>query len=103
MCPQIGYGDALREFRQERGWTQDQMAKLLATMFRKPRIARAVVSQYETERLDVSLKRLRAIEELVGVKPGTFIAQKMIDLMEKEAVVIPDLAGTLQSYINKKK
>src|SRR4029453_1085284 len=66
LMPPVGM--RLRQFRQARGWSQDELARRL-------RVTAATISRYETGDLQIDPDQLPVIAELLGVHPCDFFLE----------------------------
>lgn len=92
MKAPIGIGAEIRRFRERQGWTQDEFAERLTELFNEPKpIARAQISQLETERMMYGDDKLRKLEEFMGMEPGTLILAKFAHNLRKQGIDLPRL------------
>jgi hypothetical protein len=59
-----------------------------------------MVAALESEAFLPGMKKLRAIEDLIGSKPGSYIVKRILASMEAELIEAPELASLLESHLN---
>lgn len=91
MVALIGIGKAIRKYREDQGWTQEEMASFLEKKWGIREMSRALVSQWESERTLPGDAKLNGFEELMGLEKGTLVALKLQSKMRNRGAVMPGL------------
>src|SRR5712691_1975853 len=85
-------GARLRQFRQARGWSQDELGKRL-------KMTAATVSRYETGDLQIDADQLPVIAELLGVHPADFYLESGHYVPPEEGATTEGAARMLRHFL----
>lgn len=91
MQAPIGIGAAIRKFREAGGLTQDELAERLSPLFGGKPLSRAVISQWESERILPGDQKLSVLEKFMDLESGTLILAKFMHGLRVQGIKVPKL------------